>query len=392
MKNLRGNLFYVFYLIYFAALSGFTNYINVYLESKGLEGSQFGQITAAGLLISVLIVPLWGIIADKTKKYKLLLLVSLSSSLVALYFYSKQSVFIGLIACAIILDLCRSGAMPMTDVLAMNYCNEQKKNYGSIRSMGSLGWVLGTVVVGMIADSFGYEAAIFYTYGGLLMISFMIAFAFPTSKAENQTKKEETAKVSLKEVLGNKHFVFILCLSLMTTILIDSIGAYNGNHFINALNGSNKLFSMYTVCTALPEVLFLAVAIKYYEKFGFKTMYLISALCIFARFVVYAFVPNVYLFLAISVLHCVSTACATVGNLQYIKSSVNPVVFATSVTTLNACISLGRAIYSYVYGYVYEYAGSFTIYRIGVVISFIAILVILKTKHFDHMKGFKVTE
>ena len=53
MKKMENLLFYVFYFIFFAALSGFTTYINVYLESKGLQGSQFGQITSAGLLISV---------------------------------------------------------------------------------------------------------------------------------------------------------------------------------------------------------------------------------------------------------------------------------------------------------------------------------------------------
>lgn len=397
MKKLESLLFYAFYFLFFAALSGFTTYINVYLEGKGLVGSQFGQITAAGLMISVFFVPLWGIIADKTKKYKLLLLISLSSTLVALYFYSKQTVYVGLIICAIILDLCRPGAMPMADVLTMNYCNKNHKNYGSIRSMGSLGWVIGSVVIGFLADRFGLDGALFGTYGGLLMISFVIAFGFPSAKdkgdsQENKKEEENTEKVRFTDVLKNKNFIFILGLSLMTTVLIDSCAAYNGNHIITTLDGSNQLISMYTVATALPEVIFLAVAIKYYEKFGFKTMYLVSAICIFARFVVYAFVPNVYAFLFISILHCVSTACSTVGNLQFIKSSVSPAVFATAVTILNACVSLGRAVYSYVFGIVYEKFGSFTIYQIGAVIAFIAILLILKTRHFDHMKGFKITE
>lgn len=177
----------------------------------------------------------------------------------------------------------------------------------------------------------------------------------------------------------------------MTTILIDSCAAYNGNHIVTTLHGSNQLLSMYTVATALPEVIFLAIAIKYYEKFGFKTMYLISASCIFLRFLVYAFVPNVYAFLFISILHCVSTACATVGNLQFIRSSLSPTVFATAVTLLNACVSLGRAVYSYGFGIVYEKFGSFAIYQIGAVIACLAILLVLKTKHFDHMKGFKIT-
>lgn len=392
MKKLKGSLFYVFYFVFFAALSGFTTYINVYLESKGLVGSQFGQITAAGLMISVFFVPIWGIIADKTKKYKLLLLVSLSATLIALYFYSRQSVYIGLIICAIVLDLCRSGAMPMADVITMNYCNKENKNYGSIRSMGSLGWVIGSVAIGFLADHFGLDGALFGTYGGLLIISFTIAFSFPDAHPETPKEHEGKEKVKFIDIIKNKNFVFILLLSLMTTILIDSSAAFNGNHIINSLGGNNQSISFYTVATALPEVAFLAVAIKFYQRFGFKKMYLISACCIFIRFAVYSFVPNIYLFLGISVLHCVSTACATVGNLQFIRSSISPTVFASAVTLLNASVSLGRAIYSYVFGVVYEQFGSYTIYRIGAVIALLAIIVILKTKHFDHMKGFKITQ
>lgn len=390
MKKHQSKLFYAFYFLYFAAMSGFTTYINVYLESKGLDGSQFGQITAAGLLISVFIAPLWGIIGDKTRNYKLLLLASLGSSLIALYFYAKQSLYLGLIICAIVLDVCRSGAIPMSDVLTMNYCNANNKNYGSIRSMGSLGWVLGSVIIGMLADTFGLDGALFSTYGGLLIISFMIAFGFPTTKTETKEKQDTQPKVGILDVLKNKNLLFILILSLMTTTLIDTTAAYNGNHIMSTLGGSNKIISMYTVATALPEVIFLAVALKYYEKFGFKTMYLISALCIFARLLVYAFVPNVYAFLFISILHCVSTSCATVGNLQYIKSSTSPLVFGTAVTLMNAAISLGRAIYSYGFGIIYEHFSSYAIYQISAVITFVAIIIIIKTKRFDHMKGFKI--
>lgn len=391
MKKHQSKLFYAFYFIYFAAMSGFITYINVYLESKGLVGSQFGQITAAGLLVSVFIGPLWGIIGDKSRNYKLLLLTSLGSSMIALYFYSKQSVYLGLIICAIVLDVCRSGGIPMSDVITMNYCNKNNKNYGSIRSMGSLGWVLGSVAIGALADKFGLDRAIFTTYGALLMISFVIAFGFPSPHTEKEAKNgEEQPKTKITDVLKNKNLLFILFISLMTTTLIDSTAAFNGNHIVSTLGGSNKIISMYTVATALPEVIFLAIALKYYEKLGFKTMYLISACCIFARFVVYAFVPNVYAFLLISIIHCISTSCATVGNLQFIKSSTSPYVFGTAITLMNAAIALGRAIYSYAFGIIYENFGSFAIYRIGMVIALVAIFVIIKTNHFDHMKGFKI--
>ena len=77
------------------------------------------------------------------------------------------------------------------------------------------------------------------------------------------------------------------------------------------------------------------------------------------RFGVYAFIPNQYAFLAISIVHCIGVAIATVASLTYIRNSVDPAVLGTAITLLNATLSIGKAIYGYIFGVVYEIWGSF---------------------------------
>ena len=110
MKDKNILKFQVFYFLLIGAVGCFTPYINVYLEqSIGLNGSQIGLITAISLILGVCVIPLWGIIGDKTRKYNLMLMISLAASIVVLYFYSKQTVYIGVIVFALMLEVARLG-------------------------------------------------------------------------------------------------------------------------------------------------------------------------------------------------------------------------------------------------------------------------------------------
>ena len=82
MKDKNILKFQVFYFLLIGAVGCFTPYINVYLEqSIGLNGSQIGLITAISLILGVCVIPLWGIIGDKTRKYNLMLMISLAAKI-----------------------------------------------------------------------------------------------------------------------------------------------------------------------------------------------------------------------------------------------------------------------------------------------------------------------
>lgn len=378
--------FKLFYLIYLGAIGAFIPYINVYLEkSAGLTGSQIGLITAISLVLGVCVIPIWGIVGDKTKKYNALLKLSIGASLVVLYFYYRAAVYPMIVLCAVGLEIARLGAMPMADTLATNYCHETGGNYGSIRGMGSLGYMLAGMLVGFLADMFGLDGPLFATYAVLLVISFSITFGFPKDKTKDDNDENKVQKGSFKELLTNRNFIFILIVTLLTSTVIDSAMTYGGNHLVSTLGGSESAISWMTLMTVLPEVLFLMIAIKVINRIGFKTFYLIAIASMFLRFAVYAFIPNEYAFLAISLVHCLGVACVTVGNLTYIRNSVNPAVLGTAITLLNATLSIGKAAYGYIFGLLYEFANSFAIFGISLVFLGLAFIIVCTTKCFNHI-------
>ena len=383
MKDHNILKFQAFYFLLIGALGCFIPYINVYLENSiGLTGSQIGLLTSISLIVGVCVAPIWGIVGDKTRKYNLLLLVSLASSIVVLYFYAKQTVYVGVLVFALLLEVSRLGASPMADTISMNYVSKHGGNYGSIRGLGSLGYALGSMAVGFIADAVGLDGPLFTSYILLLGLALLVCLTFPKADVEEKdtTKKEEKKEGIFKELLSNKNYIFILSVIMMTQIVVDSAGAYAGNHLTNTLNASNSFISILNAVQVFPEVVFLMFASQLIKKMGYKKFMFIAVALMAIRLYVYAFIPNPYVFIAVSLVHCTGVAVQTVASLAYIQENVSPLVFGTAITLMNVAMNISKAILGYVYGMIYQYIGSSKIFLVSAIIVTIAAVIILTTK------------
>lgn len=387
MKERYSLSFKLFYFIYLGAIGSFMPFINVYLEkSAGLSGSQIGLITALSLILGVCVIPIWGVVGDKTKKYNALLRFSLAGTLVMVALYYKSATYPMIMLCSIGLEMLRLGTMPLADTLATNYCHETSANYGSIRGMGSLGYMLVSMAVGFLADKFGLDGPLFASYAFLLFIALPISFGFPKDEKACELQEDKINKDSFKELVTNKNYIFILTIAILTTVVVDSSMNYAGNHLVSTLHGSKSLISWMTFMMVLPEVLFLMIAIKVINKVGFKKYYILVVISMMVRFAVYSFAVNAYAFLLVSIVHCLGVSIVTVGNLTYIRNSVDSSVLGTAITLFNAAMSIGRAVFGYIFGFVYQYGNSYIIFMLSTAAFVVALLILLRTKRFDNME------
>lgn len=383
----QGYLFSLFYLIVFGALGGMFPYVNAYLQvNQHFDGSQIGIYTFCTLMIAMFIVPIWGILGDKTRKYKILLLISLGASAIAAFAYSMATGYMMVMITGIILEVCRSGTIPLSDVQAVNFTTKHNRNYGSIRSKGSLGYVLGSVLVGMVVSGGDYSK-MFVIYIVLLLLAFAIAFTFPDEKIEKEDKKEKEPKQKggFFSVIKNKNFLFLCAIALMTTILMESVNGYAAIHMLNKLNGPSNSPTYFTIATALPEILLLGAIGALLTKMGYKKIFLFNAALLAVRYIIYAFSPNIYVFLAASVVHCVGTAIHTVGNLGYLRNAIPENNYGTAVTLYNSVVSIGRAVYGLIFGYVMDWFGTSTIFFIAAIIMVGGTFIISRTHYFDEV-------
>ena len=200
-------------------------------------------------------------------------------------------------------------------------------------------------------------------------------------KDEGVSSEGETP--SLKVLFQNKAFVFLMIFNFLTMSLIDSVVAFSGNHLVTTLGAEASAIGWMQVIVALPEVVFFLFATKLMMKMGFKKFYIFAVATLMIRFAVYATTVNVFLFLAIGAVSPIMTAVAIIGNFLYIKKHVKSNLTGTAFMINAAILTLGRAVFSLMFGVIYDWFGSFMLFKFSMIFFVIALLILLPTKHFD---------
>jgi len=378
--------FQVMYFIFISGYGFFFPYFNVYLEqSLGFSGSEIGLVISISLLVSVVVSPLWGALSDITGKYKLMLRLLLFSYATAAWVLFQVHTLFAVILFTTIMEAVGIGLAPMLDVLAVDYCQRSKKDYGKLRIAASIGWVFGSFGAGFLITDllFDIGTAMFFPLIGLMALAFILAFALSDiEKTEEDTNSKEE-KPNIIALLKNKAFVFLMVFNFLTISLIDSVIAFAGNHLVTTLGSTPFAIGMMNVVAVLPEVIFFFFSTKLMMKIGFKKFYILALVTLIIRFSIYAFTNSVFLFLAAGALGPVMMAVANIGNFFYIKKHVQNNLTGSAFMINIAILTLGRAVFSLIFGVIYDWFGSFMLFKFSIVFFVIALILLIGTRHFD---------
>lgn len=144
------NLLRGFNFLYFALLAMFIPFLPVYLSEQGLSPSQIGFIIGTGGFVTIVAQPLWGMISDKTKTIRKVLLALLLCSAVTGYFLFDSSSYVVLILFAMLLYFFLMPIDPLTESLNFRVSEAAGISYGSIRTYGALGYGVMALITGYV--------------------------------------------------------------------------------------------------------------------------------------------------------------------------------------------------------------------------------------------------
>lgn len=389
-QKIKNTDYVKFAAIYFLFVSGFGfffPYFNVYLEQNlGFSGSEIGMVISVSLLTSVAISPLWGTLADRTGKYKLILKGLLIAYACLAWLLYQSTAFFLVVIVTTVMEAVGIGMSPMLDVLAVDYCERTGKDFGRLRIAASIGWIFGSYTAGFLITTLMMDIgrAVFWPFIALLATSALIAFFIPENK-NKETKKEDepTEKPDVGLLVKNKAFLFLMLFNFLTLSLIDSVVAFSGNHLVLTLGANPSAIGWMNVVAVTPELVFFLFATRIMQRVGYKKFYMIAVVTLILRFVIYAVTTNVTLFLAAGIVGPVMMAPGVIGNFLYIKKHVPANLTGTAFMINVAILTLGRALFSLIFGVIYDVFGSFMLFKFSIVFFIIALLILIPTKHFD---------
>jgi oligosaccharide:H+ symporter len=255
-------------------------FLAIYFNSRGLTYSQIGVLFAINAVTPVLFQPLWGIITDKylNKKFTISFTLIISALVVFSFVFAKEFSFIFLSIFLFIIF-----QSPITSI-SDAYCyeiieNNKNLQYGRIRLMGSIGYALTAVSLGIIIKNSSINTS-YFAYFIFAAAGFIVLYGI---NFKGRSNKSGISFNDIVKIIKNKKFIFI---TLSALIANTAMGA-NGNYLailIQKTGGDVSNLGMLWFIIAMSELPVFFFGSKIIKKYGVLNIYLLSIAMYVVRF------------------------------------------------------------------------------------------------------------
>ncbi|MGG6359737.1 MFS transporter [Peribacillus frigoritolerans] len=367
MKAIR--LLKSFNFLYFGLLAIFIPFLPVYLADQGLRPAQIGFIIGTGGFVTLITQPLWGMISDKTRTIrKVLLLLIFFSSLIGYFLYDSSS-YLQLILFAMLLYFFLMPIDPLTESLNFTMAEKSGISYGSIRTYGALGYAVISLITGYVMSYFGANSLAFL-FAGIGLISFIVSWMMPDAPVSGKP----VTLSSLKHFFSNKETLLFLLLVFICAVPARMNDTFLGV-YIRELGGSAKLVGLTWFLAAGSEIVVFALSFWWLRKGKEIIIISFAAAFFFIRYFVSAWITDPQLLAYLQIMQLLTFPIFYSAAIQYLYRIV-PVEWRATGQTVLALLFFGVSgiIASYIGGAIYGAYGGKTLYLFISSISFVGMV------------------
>lgn len=352
-----------------ALLAMFIPFLPVYLDSQGLSPGQIGFVIGTGGFVTIVAQPLWGMISDKRKTVRSVLLLLLLCSAVTGYLLYSSSSYIQLILIAMLLYFFLMPIDPLTESMNFRIAESSGISYGSIRTYGALGYGIMSLFTGYCLLYFG-ATGLGILFAGTSLLSFSLCWKMPDAPVAGTP----VTLASLRQFLSNRETLLFLVL-----IFICSVPARMNDTFIGVyileLGGRPALVGQSFFIAAISEIVVFALSFWWLRKGKELIIISFSAAFYFIRFFLSAWISDPHLLAYLQVLQLLTFPVFYSAAIQYLYSIVPEEWRATGQTVL-ALLFFGVSgiLASYAGGAIYQTYGGRALYLCIAAMSFAGML------------------
>lgn len=283
-----------FYASFFAFVGLYSPFLGPYLKSIGHSLDVIALSLGMMQIMRMFGPLLWGWLADHTGRRVFLLRLSVAGALVmaGVTFINDQSV-VHLVICLVLLNLCTSGMVPMSDVLAMEACAGQTGSYGKVRLFGSLGFIVAVLGFGFWAEHLGFSA---FPLWALLCLALTL-WSTLRFKQQPLVKTPHSDQALLVQPMGILDLMRGRDLQLFwiaSFLMVLAHGVFYGyfSLYLQEYDYSASVIGFLWTVGVLLEVLFFAFQTRIFERMGRLTWLVWSYLACVIRFGLVASFPE----------------------------------------------------------------------------------------------------
>ncbi|QMV41172.1 MFS transporter [Cohnella cholangitidis] len=347
-----------FNFFYFAMFALFLSFLPIYSAEVGVSGTHIGLILGMGSLISIVAQPLWGMVSDKSRTIKkVLLLLLLASILIGTLLFHAHQIW-SLIVLVALMNVFFLPTDPLVESLNFQTSQREKVNYGSVRMFGALGYACVSLTAGYALKLWGMDS-LSWIFFGVGCAALLLAL----SLSDVQASAARPSFHHLKDFFLQSHtwifFVIVLIVAIPHKMNDTFIGLY-----MEELGGDVRLTGMSWFVMTITETVMFAFVSRMIKP-GKEAIWMTLAAGLYAlRFLLSSMIGTPYGLVALQVFQGFTFVLFYVGALQYLYRIVPEQWKSTGQTALTATFfGVSGIIGSTVGGLLLDLYGGAVLYR-----------------------------
>jgi PPP family 3-phenylpropionic acid transporter len=340
----------VFYFLLLGAFAGWQSYYNLHLDGIGFSSMQIGILNAIFISTSALVVPFWGMLADKYGSNRILLLLSTVCALLV-FLIGQTFKFHWMLLWIAVISVFHQPSGAVLDGMAVGYVRGNPRfSFGQFRLWTSVGYASVSLLVGYLARH--GTGIIFRVSAGLFLL--LSLFNLLTLPARPLTGRQLVTFRSLGIFFRNRSMFLFLLLIFFLGIAVAPLMQFVNLYYFD-IGASASFIGWVFFIQAIPEIPAYLVGTRIVRRIGAANMILLSMGVSLLRLVMYGWirVPEVAIFF--SLLHCITVAFFLIGVVEYVQVRTPGHLQSTGQALIwafhyGAGISVGNLVLGYLRG------------------------------------------
>jgi MFS transporter, PPP family, 3-phenylpropionic acid transporter len=314
-----------FYALYFGAGVFLSPFLSLYFSELGFTGSQIGVLRGIAPLIAIVSTPLWGALADLSGRHRLLRLVTIAGSWLAVMGIIRTTGYVGLFALTLAFAAFNGPIVPLVDNAVLTLLGKRRDDYGKLRFWGAVGWGIGAMVAGLVADRFG----LIWSFAGYLVLSVgtgLTTLGLPPGERQTQPGR---FVADLRRLMADRRWRLFLLVLLFGT-LYQAVSMHYLLVYMDQLGIRKSLMGLALVIATLGELPVWALTPWMLRRWGPRRLIAVAFSAAAVQGLVYATLPPTWLALGIQILHGFAFPAMWAGGIAYVTRVTPEGVQATA--------------------------------------------------------------
>lgn len=366
-----------FYFFFYAAWACLLPFLVLYYRQLGFSGAQIGLLASISPLASLLAAPLWGALADATRRHHQVLLLTVGGAAVTVFGLSYSRSYGLLLLLVTVYAFFNAPIIAIVDSSVMELLGSRRDDYGRVRLWGAVGWGMAGPAAGALVEQFGLSMS-FVLYIALSVGSFVSAWLLPV----RPQPRAEALWRSMGTLLKNGGWTIFLLACYISGITLGVINNYLFL-YLDELGASSTQMGFALTMATISETIVLFFSGWLLRRFGTRGLLMISLAAFVLRAFGYSAAQAPWQALLFQLFHGLTFSTLWVAGVRFASENAPPGLSATAQSLFSATVmGFGGITGALVGGAAMDVLGGAGLFRASAVVVLAALLLFVLAGRF----------